>query len=672
MRFPHKIWSSYHFWIILALFGVITLFLYRDVIWQGGLRSDFYLFNLSRHTIERNLFLLIALYTAFVFGILPTLIVIGASLAVMLPQALFFSTNRSDALLEVALVTIAGLVFVYWTRIKENDDRRYKKAVTALENTQEQLQARIREARANARRLATLNTISNALSQYLEPAKVIETAVEMVGEIMEVEVILVYTIEPRQNDMILTAYEGISSESAAELDHVKIGEGFNGEVAATGEVMLVQDASSDPRLTRSAVIRNKIHPMLIVPMKSKGEVIGTLCVGMRRPRTFLPDEIDLLSTIAGQIASALTNAKLYAEAREIADQLYKSARDYRNLFENAHDAIWFQDLDGKILAGNRATLMISGYPLDKLTGRNVKEFMDEGMLKLGREVAKKLLNGEPFNQPYEQQTITKDGITRTLTLTTILMTVDDKPVGFQHIARDVSEERRMQNNLRYYLNQITRAQEEERKRISRELHDDTAQALFAISRQMDNFIRDNVGLSQQQRIALQDIRQRIGVTLQGIRRFSQDLRPSIIDDLGLLPAVQWLIKQKAEDSGIDISLKINGKEQRLLPEMELILFRIIQEALNNVGKHAAATKADVRLEFADSQLTVVIKDNGKGFRLPDAVGDLSSSGKLGLVGMNERVSLLGGTLVIQSKPGEGTTVDLSVPLGIYNGLAGQR
>lgn len=230
----------------------------------------------------------------------------------------------------------------------------------------------------------------------------------------------------------------------------------------------------------------------------------------------------------------------------------------------------------------------------------------------------------------------------------------------------------MQNNLRYYLNQITRAQEEERKRISRELHDDTAQALFAISRQMDNFIRDNVGLSQQQRIALQDIRQRIGVTLQGIRRFSQDLRPSIIDDLGLLPAVQWLIKQKAEDSGIDISLKINGKEQRLLPEMELILFRIIQEALNNIGKHAAATKADVRLEFADSQLTVAIKDNGKGFRLPDAVGDLSSSGKLGLVGMNERVSLLGGTLVIQSKPGEGTTVDLSVPLGIYNGLAGQR
>jgi putative methionine-R-sulfoxide reductase with GAF domain len=285
MRIPYKVWTRYHFWIILLLFASVTLFLYRDVIWPAGFRSDVFLFNLSRHTIERNLFLLLVLYTGFVFGILPTLIIMGMSLLVMLPQALLYTSNRSDAILEVTLVTIAGLAFVYWMNIKENDDRRYKKAVTALENTQEQLQSRIREARANARRLATLNTISNALSQYLEPAKVIETAVEMVGEVMEVEVILVYTIEPSREDLVLTAYEGVSADSAAELDRVKIGEGFNGQVAETGEVMLVLDASSDPRLTRSAVIRNKIHPMLIVPMKSKGEVIGTLCVGMRRPRT---------------------------------------------------------------------------------------------------------------------------------------------------------------------------------------------------------------------------------------------------------------------------------------------------------------------------------------------------------------------------------------------------
>jgi PAS domain S-box-containing protein len=373
---------------------------------------------------------------------------------------------------------------------------------------------------------------------------------------------------------------------------------------------------------------------------------------------------DFLSTFAGQIASDLTNARLYEEAREIADQLYKSARDYRNLFENTHDAIWFHDIDGKILAANKASEELTGYPTDEFIGGNIKEFMDAGMLKLAMEVKHKLINGEPLNQPYEQHTITKDGIRKTCMVTSSVMIVDDKPVGFQHIARDVSEERRMQNNLRYYLNQITRAQEEERKRIARELHDDTAQALFAISRQMDNFIRDNIGLSQQQRGVLQDIRQRIGISLQGIRRFSQDLRPSIIDDLGLLPAVQWLVKQKSEDSGIEIELKILGKEQRLLPEMELILFRIVQEALTNAGKHAQATAAEVNIEFTDSQVAVTIRDNGKGFQLPETVGDLSHSGKLGLVGMHERVSLLSGTLDIQSQVGKGTTVKVSVPLRI--------
>ena len=176
--------------------------------------------------------------------------------------------------------------------------------------------------------------------------------------------------------------------------------------------------------------------------------------------------------------------------------------------------------------------------------------------------------------------------------------------------------------------------------------------------------RDNVGLSPQQRTILNDIRQRLGIALQGIRRFSQDLRPSIIDDLGLLPAVKWLVKQKSEDSGVDITLRIGGKEQRLLPEMELILFRIVQEALNNVGKHAQASKAEVNIEFTESKVAATIRDNGKGFQLPQTVGDLSHSGKLGLVGMQERVSLINGSLTIQSQKDQGTVVTVSVPIKI--------
>ena len=181
---------------------------------------------------------------------------------------------------------------------------------------------------------------------------------------------------------------------------------------------------------------------------------------------------------------------------------------------------------------------------------------------------------------------------------------------------------------------------------------------------MDNFIRDNTELSKQQKGVLQDIRQKIGVTLQGIRRFSQDLRPSIIDDLGLLPAVQWLVKQKSEESGVNVLLKINGREQRLLPEMELILFRIVQEALSNINKHAQATKAEITIQFEDSVVDVLISDNGKGFQLPGNVSDLSHSGKLGLVGMQERVSLLNGSMEIKSDIGDGSVVHIMVPIRI--------
>jgi len=163
---------------------------------------------------------------------------------------------------------------------------------------------------------------------------------------------------------------------------------------------------------------------------------------------------------------------------------------------------------------------------------------------------------------------------------------------------------------------------------------------------------------------LQDIRKRLGVTLQGIRRFSQDLRPSIIDDLGLLPALKWLIKQKSEETGLDIQLQITGKEQRILPEKELIIFRIVQEALNNISKHARATQAGVAIDFSNTRVDVTVSDNGIGFDLPESVGDLSHSGKLGLLGMQERVTLLSGTLKISSEQGKGTIVNVNVPVSI--------
>jgi len=225
---------------------------------------------------------------------------------------------------------------------------------------------------------------------------------------------------------------------------------------------------------------------------------------------------------------------------------------------------------------------------------------------------------------------------------------------------DATERKRAEENLRYHLQQITRAQEEERKRIARELHDDTAQVLSSLSRQLDNFIRKKHGFASNEVLFLKDLQTQLNRGLQSMQRFVQNLRPSLLDDLGLIPAVRSLVKSLQESDGIGAELKILGGERRFPPEVEVLLFRIVQEALNNIRRHAHASEAQVAMEFDGDEVKVTISDNGHGFELRGDVDDLPRIGKLGLAGMQERARLLGGTLEVKSIPGKGTTLIVEV------------
>jgi len=650
------VWSNYHLWLIIFLFLICVAVEYADFL---GLTSRLPIdssLSKSWYTAGRLLFLLTILHATFIFRLNGGLMALSSALLAMLPQAILFDQNKSGAVLEVVFVTLIGSAMCAWSGVRERERLRYRQLAANLAAIQEKLQGNVMEASLNARRLATINSISTALSRSLDPKKILDTAVGLLVEIMEIEIVLVYSCYEKAGKLVLMVADGIPAEAAQELDGIRVGEGFNGRVAETGEVMVVDYDSEGAQSAPDAIKGMGIQSQVIVPMKSKGRVIGTICVGMRNSRQFLPEEVDLLSTIAGQIASALENAYLYDGARRIADKLYKSERDYRSLFENAHDAIWFHNFDGIMLAANRATQKLTGYDVESLVGMNVLRFLSNNELQLARKVRQKLLAGETIEQPYEQKLMRKDGTIATVMLTSSLITFDGQPVGFQHIARDITDEMRMQDNLRFYLQQITQAQEEERKRIARELHDDTAQSLFAISRQIDNFMRSDSILNEQQLAFLQEMRQRIGDALQDVKRFSQDLRPPIIDDLGLLPAIQWLLKQIQDEHGVKSKLTVLGQERRFTPEVELILFRIVQEALSNAYRHARASKVEAVIEFAQSSICIMVSDNGKGFKVPDNFGDLSRSGKLGLLGMQERVSLLNGNIDVKSEPKKGTIV----------------
>lgn len=380
-----------------------------------------------------------------------------------------------------------------------------------------------------------------------------------------------------------------------------------------------------------------------------------------RDALFETSAVFIIGNIVAISFASLRRERQYHSQIEAAHQeLRISEERYRQLFENAHDAIWLHNLEGNIIIANRAAEELSGYNVDELMKMNVRSFLSDESLSLAGEIRHKLLANELFEQPYEQHIIRKDGSVAIVQLTTSVILSNDEPIAFQHIARDVTEQKQLQENLRFFLQQATRAQEEERKRISRELHDDTIQALIVLSRQLDAVASSKKGLSEDNRLRLEELWQKTNNLIQGVRRLSQDLRPAALDRLGLLSALEWLASDVSEFSGIEIKVSVLGTGRRLPEEVELVLFRITQEALRNVWRHSQATKADIVVEFDDSQVRITVNDNGRGFSVPGTMGDLARDGKLGLAGMQERARLVGAKLTVRSQPGEGSSVTVEL------------
>jgi two-component system sensor histidine kinase UhpB len=201
------------------------------------------------------------------------------------------------------------------------------------------------------------------------------------------------------------------------------------------------------------------------------------------------------------------------------------------------------------------------------------------------------------------------------------------------------------------------AAEEERKRIARELHDETAQMLAALLIRV-RIVRNSPDPEALDAL-LEDMRREIGESLEGIRRFARGLRPPALDELGLGPAIESHARHLTENVGIAIRVEADPLEGVLTPEAELALYRIVQEALSNVVRHAAATRAKVRVARAPRAVHVVVEDDGGGF---DVAGVMAGERRgLGLFGMQERAAYLGGRVDIESRPGRGTRVRAEIP-----------
>jgi len=540
-----------------------------------------------------------------------------------------------------------------WIESRRRESGLREQALLKLEASRRELQSYIQTIKENERRLSALHSICTVINQSLVLEEMLHAAADKIKEVTNIDAILIFILDEKAGRLELKVHRGVSEEFASMVNGLKIGEGLNGRVAQTGEPCLVKDSTSDPRLSLEVVKQEGIKSQLILPLKSSDKVIGTLCAATHDVRQFSPEEEELLALISIQLGVAAEKAHFCQEAQRV-------GRRFQEVFEKAYDAIWIQDFQGRITDANQATARLTGYELEELIGRNVSQFLTPEGLELARQVRQKLLHGEEIKQPYEQRIVRKDGTQAILMLTSSLLENEGVPLAFQQIARDITDERKLQENLRLYADQISKAHEEERERIARELHDDTIQTMVAVSRRLDSLaFEDSTALKEMPR-SLARLRRDIDEALIRTRRFIQDLRPPTLEYLGLIPALRELATQVQEQSGIEVNLRVEGLEHRFTSEEELLIYRIAQEALRNIWKHSEATKAEFIIEFDEEKTVVAIGDNGRGFEVGES-SEFLEAGKLGLMGMKERAHLLGGTLDIGSNPRNGTTVILGIP-----------
>jgi len=225
-----------------------------------------------------------------------------------------------------------------------------------------------------------------------------------------------------------------------------------------------------------------------------------------------------------------------------------------------------------------------------------------------------------------------------------------------HLAHKV---RAAQQGLRGYIGAMTLAQEEERRRLSHELHDDTLQALIALKQRVQLVqmrLKDEDGAQ-----ALAEIIALTEQTITNLRRLTRDLRPIYLEDLGLVTALKMLAQDASQSMGIPVDFECLGEEKRLPAAVELALYRMAQEGLNNIARHAQASAAWVKMVFTPEETVLEVADNGIGFQVPKSPAEFAPSGHFGLLGLYERAELIGAKLRIQSATGKGTRLSIHLP-----------
>jgi PAS domain S-box-containing protein len=379
------------------------------------------------------------------------------------------------------------------------------------------------------------------------------------------------------------------------------------------------------------------------------EVAGVLIVWEGRPSilAFLND---------------ITERKLAEEA------LRESEKKYSRVVETSLTGIFMVQNDRIVFANNRFA-EIFGYAKEELVGEGSVKIVHPDDRAFLEELAGERLSGKKAREEYDIRGLKKDGtIIWTRRRVTITQYRGSRAIlgNVVDISRTKQMEatlRKSEENLRTLSSQLLIAQEEERKRVALELHDGIGQSLSAIKYRVETALQEMEGEKSQEGFGLlAPIVPMVRGAVEEVRRIQKDLRPSILDDLGILATLSWFCREfETIYPTIHIEKQIDINENDVPDPLKIVIYRISQEALNNIAKHSHAKRARISLECSDRMIVLSIDDDGVGFDVEKARSEAASTGGLGLSGMRERTQFSGGTFRIESHKGAGTAVQASWP-----------
>ncbi len=537
-------------------------------------------------------------------------------------------------------------------------------------------------------RLRALLDAGIALSSELSLDAVLLKIVEAAAELTGAQYAALGVIDRTGHGLERFIVTGIDAETQALIGELPHGLGILGAVIQDAKPLRLHDLSSDPRSVGFPPNHPPMNTFLGVPIRLRRVVFGNLYLTEKHGgEDFTEEDEELTQLLAAQAAVAIENARLYESVTRWSKQL-EALHEVSTAISEETDLIRLLELVAnslrELVDTRLVTIALPAADGDLIVraaaGENADSLREARLSRSESKMGKVLerRRSERVDSIIEDLEVDQEFARRIQATTGLYIPLvgHDRPLGVISLHDKLGPDPRFtdadlrlaetfaprvatavelsERVARDALRRVVSAQELERKRLARELHDETGQALTSILLGLQSV--EDLPPDADPRKAIADLRDLVVATLQDVRRLAVELRPKALDDFGLVPALERLVESFGEQTGVQVDFVEQLGPARLPEEVETALYRITQEALTNVVKHAQARRVSVVLTKREGSVTVLIEDDGKGFeRSRDGSG-------LGLLGMNERLTLIDGRLTVESQEGAGTTIAAEVPL----------